>query len=166
MAIIDIILLICFIPGIVSGISKGFVREVVETAAILIGAWAAFHFSSSVSAWLAESINMDPKLLQVISFILIIIVITLILKVLGTLLTKLLSAITLGWLNSLLGLAFGIIKAGLILGLIIMVFENLNAQFDLIKKGALDDAIVYNTIKDISQQIFPYFKSFVSGLHV
>lgn len=166
MAIIDIILLICFIPGIVSGISKGFVREVVETVAILVGAWAAFYFSSSLSAWLSESINMDPKLLQVISFILIIIIITLILKVLGTLLTKLLNAITLGWLNSILGLAFGIIKVGLILGLLIMVFESLNAQFDLIKKGALDDAIVYNTIKDISQQIFPYFKSFVSGLNV
>lgn len=166
MAIIDIILLICFIPGIVSGISKGFIREVVETIAILIGAWAAFHFSSSVSAWLSESINMDPKLLQVIAFVLIIIVITLILKVLGTLLTKLLNAITLGWLNGLLGLAFGIVKVGLILGLLIMVFENLNSQFDLIKKGALDDAIVYNTIKDLSQQIFPYFKSFVSGLNV
>lgn len=138
----------------------------VETIAILIGAWAAFHFSSSVSAWLSESINMDPKLLQVIAFVLIIIVITLILKVLGTLLTKLLNAITLGWLNGLLGLAFGIVKVGLILGLLIMVFENLNSQFDLIKKGALDDAIVYNTIKDLSQQIFPYFKSFVSGLNV
>ncbi len=166
MAIIDIILLICFIPGIVSGLSKGFVREVIETIAILIGAWAAFHFSSSFSAWISESINMDPQLLQIISFILIVVIITLVLKLLGSLITKLLKAITLGWLNGLLGLVFGIVKVGLILGLVIMVFESLNSQFDLLKKGALDDAVVYNTIKDITGQIFPYFKSFVGGLHV
>ena len=82
------------------------------------------------------------------------------------LITKLLKAITLGWLNSLLGLVFGIIKVGLILGILIMIFESLNSQFDLLKNGALDNAVVYNKIKDISQQIFPYFKSFISGLNV
>ena len=166
MAIIDIILLICFIPGIVSGLTKGFVRDVIETIAILIGAWTAFHFSSSFSTWISESINMDPKLLQILSFVLIVVIITLLLKVLGSLITKLLKAITLGWLNSLLGLVFGIIKVGLILGILIMIFESLNSQFDLLKNGALDNAVVYNKIKDISQQIFPYFKSFISGLNV
>ena len=42
MAILDIILLLCFVPAIVGGISKGLVKEVVDLAAVLLAAWAGF----------------------------------------------------------------------------------------------------------------------------
>lgn len=163
MAILDIILLICFIPGIVTGLSKGFVKQVVEFVAILLGAWAAFHFSSTVTVWMAQYIKADEVVLHVISFIVIVIVIALILNLLAGLLTKVLNIIALGWLNRLLGLVFGILKVALILGLIIMAFEGLNQSMELVKPGSLDNAVVYNTLKDIAQQVFPYLKEFVTA---
>ena len=38
MAILDIVILLCFIPAIVSGISKGFVKQVIDFVAILLAA--------------------------------------------------------------------------------------------------------------------------------
>ena len=52
MAILDIILLLCFVPAIVSGISKGFIKEVVDLAAVLLAAWAAFHFATPLAGWM------------------------------------------------------------------------------------------------------------------
>lgn len=165
MGILDIILLLCFIPGIVTGISKGFVKQVVEFGAILGGAWAAFHFSSSLSVWLAQYFNLDKVILHIISFIIIMLIIALIMNLLANLLTKILNVIALGWLNGILGLIFGILKVALILALIIMVFEGLNNSFELLKPGSLDDSVVYNAIKEIGQKIFPYLKEFVSSIN-
>lgn len=163
MAILDIILLLCFVPAIVSGINKGFVKQVVEFVAILLGAWAAFHFSSSISGWLAQYVKVDTTVLHIISFILTVIVIALILNLLGSLLTRLLKAIALGWLNGILGVLFGILKAGLILGLLIMVFEGLNSSLHLVDPHSLDNAVVYNTLSRFADMVFPYLKEFVTG---
>ena len=88
MAILDIILLLCFVPAIVSGISKGFVKQVVNLAAILVAAWAAFHFSTVLGGWLGRYITLEPSILNVISFVLIIIVAAVLLNLVGTLVTK------------------------------------------------------------------------------
>lgn len=166
MAILDIILLICFIPAIVMGISKGFVKQLIEVAAILIGAWAAFHFSNTVSAWMSQYLTFSDKVLHIICFTIIFIVIALLLNLLGELLTKVIKIIALGWLNRLLGLFFGILKVALVLGLIIMVFEGINTTFHIVKEGMLNDAVVYQGMKHFAENVFPYLKSFVTGTNV
>ena len=110
MALLDIILLLCFIPAIVSGISKGFVKQVIDLVAILIAAWAAFHFSQPLGALLAQHVTLDPSILNVISFVLIAIVAALLLNLIASLITKALKALSLGFVNRLLGLVFAILK--------------------------------------------------------
>ena len=128
MTILDIILLICFVPAIVTGITRGFVSQAVQIVAIILGAWAAFHFSSVICDWLSQYLTMDETVLKIVAFVLVVIVIVLILNLLGNLLSRLLRALSLGWFNGILGVAFGILKVGLILGLLIMVFEGLDAR--------------------------------------
>lgn len=163
MGILDIVLLVCFIPAIVQGISKGFVKQVISTVSILVGAWAAFRFSSMLSKWLSQYIALDPKIMNIIAFAIVVILAVLLLFWLGELLTKVIKVSALGWLNTILGIIFGIIKVGLILGLVIMVFEGLNTKFGFVKPGVLDDASVYQLLKTSAQNIFPYLKSFVTG---
>jgi membrane protein required for colicin V production len=163
MAILDIILLLCFIPAIVSGISKGFVKQVIDLVAILIAAWAAFHFSKPLGALLAQHVTLDPSVLNVISFVLIAIVAALLLNLVASLITKALKALSLGFVNRLLGLVFAILKVGLILGLLILLFETLNNSLHLVKPEVTENAVVYNTLRDIANQIFPILKTFVTG---
>jgi len=163
MGILDIILLVCFIPAIVEGISKGFVKQVISLVSIIIGAWAAFRFSSMVSAWLSHYLSIDSRLLNIISFSIIVLLAILLLFWIGELVTKVIKVTALGWLNSLLGIIFGILKVALILGLLIMIFEGINAKFSIVKPGVLDDALVYQFLKDTAHNVFPYLKSFVTG---
>lgn len=164
MTILDIILLLCFVPAIVSGISKGFVSQAVQVVAIILGAWAAFHFSSGICSWLSQYLTIDQNLLKVIAFVLVIIVISIILNLLGNALTRLLHALSLGWFNGTLGVLFGIIKVGIILGLLIMVFEGLNSSIQLVDIHTLDKSKVYVTLRDLTEAVFPYLKGLVAGI--
>lgn len=163
MAILDIVLLLCFIPAIVSGISKGFVKQVIDFVAILLAAWAAFRFSSMLADWLGQYLTLDATVLKVICFVLIAIVVALILNLIGALITKALKALSLGFFNRLLGMVFGILKVGLILGLVILLFETLNSSLHLVKPEATENAVVYQALKNIADTIFPILKSFITG---
>ena len=165
MGILDIVLLICFVPAIVSGVTKGFIRQVVEIVAILAGAWVAFRCSSMFSVWLARYIQLDQIYRHIICFVLIIIIVALLLNLLGRILTKTLDALSLGWFNYLLGLVFGILKVAIVLGLLILGFEALNANLHLVDPKELDNAVVYNTLKNAANAVFPYLKSFVTGIN-
>lgn len=166
MAILDIILLLCFVPAIVLGISKGFVKQLVEILAILVGAWAAFRFSSALSMYLAQYLTFDKQVIRVICFVIILIVAALLLSLLGEMLTRFLQLASLGWINHLLGLIFGIVKTSFILGLLILLFEALNNSLQFVRDGALDNAVVYQALKNFANSIFPYLKSFVTGINV
>ena len=166
MAILDIILLLCFVPAIVLGISKGFVKQLVEILAILVGAWAAFRFSSALSMYLAQYLTFDKQVIRVICFVIILIVAALLLSLLGEMLTRFLKLASLGWINHLLGLIFGIVKTSFILVLLILLFEALNNSLQFVRDGALDNAVVYQALKNFANSIFPYLKSFVTGINV
>ncbi len=163
MAILDIILLLCFVPAIVSGISKGFVKQVVDLAAILIAAWAAFHFSTVLGSWLSQYITLEQSILNVISFVLIIIIAAVLLNLIGALITKALQAVSLGFLNRLLGLVFAVLKVAVILGLVILLFETLNSTLHIVKPESTADAVVYNALKEGAEKIFPILKTFITG---
>ena len=163
MAILDIILLLCFIPAIVTGISKGFVKQVIDLVAILAAAWAAFQFSKMLGPWLGQYITLDPSILNVVSFVLIAIVVAVLLHLVGALITNAMKALSLGFVNRLLGLIFGVLKVALILGLLILLFETLNSSLQIVKPEATANAVVYNALKNAANAIFPILKAFVTG---
>ena len=158
MAVLDIVLILLFIPGIIKGVSKGFIEQLVDIVAIVAGAWAAFRFSSILSSWLETYIALDGRLIRIICFIIIIILAALILHLLGSLIVKALNAIKLGWINRLAGFLFGILKTALILGLVVSVFDNVNTKWNLVEKEKYSDSVMYSALKDFSDTVFPYIE--------
>ena len=158
METLDIIILICFIPGIIGGLQKGFIEQVVALVSLILGAWLAFHFSSLVSDWLHPYLDVSESVLNVISFSLIVMTTVILLFLLGRMLTGLVNLVLLGWLDRILGLVFAVLEAALIIGLVIILFDTLNIKFEFVKTEVLDASVLYNALKDISYAIFPYLK--------
>lgn len=164
MAILDIILLVCFVPAIVSGISNGFVKQLVNLSAIIAGTWAAFRFSSLTRDFLQQHfLNTDPKILYIISFAVILVVAVLLLNLIGELICKVIDIASLSALNRLAGAIFGAAKTALLLGLMIMVFEGLNSKWELVDPSKLEDAVIYHGLFDFAQTVFPFLKQMVTG---
>ncbi|MCR5352502.1 MAG: CvpA family protein [Bacteroidales bacterium] len=163
MAILDIILLLCFVPAIVSGLSKGLVKQVAELAALLLAAWAAFAFSTPLAGWLGQFITLDPVVLKVIAFVLIAAAASLLLNLVGNILTHALKALSLGLLNHVLGVVFAVLKTALVLGLVILLFESLNETLHLVDAETTKTSVVYRFLRDTAEHIFPIIKTFVAS---
>ena len=160
MATLDIILLCCFIPGIIRGISKGFLEQALALAGIVLSVWAAFRFSSLVCTWLKPYVEVSEATLNVISFALILIAISLLVLLVAKLLTKVAELAMLGWLDKILGLVFALAVNALVIGVFIILFDTVNAKFGLVKPEVLDGSIVYTSLRDLSYLVFPYLKAF------
>ena len=160
MATLDIILLICFLPGIIRGISKGFLEQALALAGVVLSVWAAFRFSGLVATWLKPYADLSETTLNVVSFALILIAMSLLVLIIAKLLTKVIELAMLGWLNKTLGLVFALAVNALVIGVFIVLFDTINLKFGLVKPEVLDESIVYTTLRDICYLVFPYLKSF------
>ena len=160
MATLDIILLICFLPGIIRGISKGFLEQALSLVGIVLSVWAAFKFSALVCTWLKPYLSLSETTLSVVAFALILVAVCLAVLIVAKLLTKVLEMSMLGWLDKILGLVFALVVNALLLGVFIILFDTLNLKFGFVKPEVLDGSIVYTTLRDFCYLVFPYLKAF------
>ncbi len=158
MATLDIILLICFIPGIIRGLSKGFLEQALALAGVVLSVWAAFRFSSLVCVWLKPYVDVSETTLNVIAFALILVAVSLLVLLLAKLLTKVAELAMLGWLDKILGLVFALAVNALVIGVFIVLFDTVNAKFALVKPDVLKESIVYTHLRDLCYFVFPYLK--------
>ena len=158
MSAVDIVLILCFLPALVQGITKGFVAQVAAIVSIILGVWLTFRFSGLVSAWLSPYLQVSPQVLRVIAFILILVAVILVLNLIATLVRGLLKLVMLSWADKLLGMAFAFLKAALLTGLVIILFNTVNSRFALVDEGFLSDSVLYGPLKNFAYSVFPYFK--------
>lgn len=162
MNILDIILLICFIPALVQGIRKGFIAQAISIISIIAGVWASARFANMVSEWVGRYITASEQVLKVVSFALILVVVFILLALIGKALEGVFKLVMLGWLNKLLGVVFALLKTGIIVGLVIMAFTSLNDTFHFVKESVLNDSVLYPPLKKIAYEIFPYLKDMLT----
>ncbi len=145
-------------PAIITGITKGFIEQVMALASIFVGVWASFRFSLVVGGWLNGFIQADQQVINIIAFAVIVMTVVFVLMLLAKLLSKTLDLVMLGWLNRLLGVVFAILKAALVLGLLIFLLDPINDKTGLVSSEVLDKSVLYNLLHGIATEVFPYLK--------
>ena len=161
METLDIILLVCFVPALVTGIRKGLVEQVVSLASIFVGVWAAFRFSVVIADWLNGFLQADRKIVNIAAFAIIVIVAIFLLAAVGKIITKTLSLASLGWLNRLLGFLFALLKAAIVIGLVIFILDPIITKYGIVKPEILSSSAVYTALRDLSLKVFPYLKELI-----
>ncbi|MDZ7333479.1 MAG: CvpA family protein [candidate division KSB1 bacterium] len=118
-AIVDIAIIIVLSYFIYRGYKAGFVAEFTQIFATLIGLILAFRYMSDLTIPIYGATSISPTFIMVLSFILIF---TTVVLGLNYLLQKFLKAvkfsITLGNMDRLAGIAFGLVKGSIFIGLI------------------------------------------------
>lgn len=92
------------------------------------------------------------------AFALIFLAVIAVLALIGKFLEGTVKLIMLGWLNRLLGVVFSLLKAGLIVGLVIMAFCSLNNTFRFVSEDVLNSSVLFPPLKDMAYTVFPYLK--------
>lgn len=155
MSVLDIILaaLLCF--GLIRGFFKGLFVEVASLVALIAGIYGAIHFSYYVAEFLLDKVDWDEKAINVTAFAITFIVIVLVVSLAGKALTKLADFASLGILNKLLGGVFGMLKIGLILSILLIIFENTNKNIPLVDAEQIEASVLYDPVKSFAPMIFP-----------
>ena len=162
MNILDIILLICFIPALIQGIRKGFIAQAISIISIAVGIWASARFADIVAGWVAQYITASEQVMKLVAFAIILIIVFVALGLLGKMLEGMFKLVMLGWLNRLLGAIFALLKAGLIVGLLIIVFTSVNDNFRFVQESVLNESLLYPPLKKLAFEVFPYLKEILT----
>ena len=152
---IDVIIIIILVLAMVNGFINGLVKEVATLAALILGIWGAIRFSSFTAAKLYDYFDMTGKYVGIISFLITFAVIAIVIHFLGMVIDKLMKAVALGFINRLLGIAFGLFKAVLILSVIFVVLNAIDARRPFLPREKIEKSLLYNPISDIAPAIFP-----------
>lgn len=165
MGIVDIILTVCVVPAMIHGALKGVISQAFGLVGLVTGVWLAFHFSEMACEKLMEHFGEMPEAtLHIIGFVAVLVIVILLMSLLGKLLKGLFKFASLGWVDHLLGLVFGLCTAVLVVGIAIIIIDSINAHFPFISQGVLAESKLYAPVRDIAYTIFPYLKALLFKL--
>jgi len=153
---IDIIIGLLLLFSAISGFRKGLVAELASLAALILGIWGAIEFSYITTDFLTENFNFETEYLNIISFIITFIVIVILVHIVGSAVNKFIEAAMLGFINKLAGLAFGILRSALILSIILIVFEKIDEDVEILSQEAKAKSQLYEPVRNFAPSLFPF----------
>jgi len=152
---IDFILITLLIFGVARGFMDGLIKEVASLAALILGIWGAIKFSSYTAAQLYDLFDMTGRYVGIIAFAITFVIIVIIIHFIGMVIDKFVTSVSLGFLNRLLGLVFGLVKTALILSVILVVLNAVDARHPFLPKEKIEHSRLYNPIADLVPSLFP-----------
>ncbi|OEK09533.1 colicin V production protein [Flavivirga aquatica] len=155
MGVIDIVLGALILFGLVRGFMKGLFVEVASLGALIAGVYGAIHFSNFAADFLQTKTEWNEKTINITAFAITFVIIVLAIALAGKALTKLADFAALGILNKILGGVFGALKIGLILSVILIVFDKLNNTITFVDEENVGNSILYKPVKSLVPMIFP-----------
>ncbi len=156
MNFLDIVLGILLIIAAINGFVKGFVEELAGLVALLLGIWAAIHFSDIIAEQLTAWFGWSFDQLPIVAFIITFIVVVILVNIIGSVINKLVKAASLGFLNRLAGLGFGVIKGALILSIILVVFEKIDKNVHILPESVREESRLYDPVLKLAPGVFPF----------
>lgn len=152
---IDIIIIILLIFAAISGFSKGLIAELVSLAALILGIWGAIRFSGITSEFLIDNFNVGTEHLKIISFIVTFVVIVILVHIVGNVIHKMVETVMLGPVNKLAGMVFGVLKSALILSVILVIFDKIDSDVEIISPETKAKSKLYGPIHHFAPSVFP-----------
>ncbi len=147
---LDLIILVPVLYGLVRGLFRGLVGEVVSLGAIILGVVGARLWADDVSTHLLELIEMSQEVARLVAYLVVFVIIALTLNLVGKLIERLLKAIFLGGINKLFGAVFGALKLALVASVLLNGFAILDERFELLKPEQKEASILYEPVKQLA----------------
>jgi membrane protein required for colicin V production len=150
-----IIAIILFLFGF-KGFRKGLIIEVVTLLAFAIGIYGAMHFSDFTASHLQDFVEINPKHLNTVAFVLTFILLVILVNVIGKWVTSLIKAMNLGFFNKLGGVVFGVAKGVLLCSILVMVLNNFQL-IGMVKPEVREQSKLYPYIEETVPYVYRGF---------
>jgi len=112
-AFFDMVIGVLAIVFGVLGAKRGLISELFRFAAFIVGFFVAFLYYRDLQGAIS-GFAKNPQVVAVTAFILLFIAVFVVITLAGHLLRKLTDSVSLGWIDHICGLIFGLLKVGVI----------------------------------------------------
>ncbi len=152
MSILDLIIGVILLIFAFAGLRKGLIIEAFYLASYIIGIYGAMFFSDTVAAWMSGFIKNSNEIVAIVAFIITFIAVLVLVRFLGRLISSLVEAISLGFIDKIGGFAFGAMKGALIISIFILILNVLG--FSSIMDEIKTDSILYPRIENVANVLY------------
>lgn len=153
---LDIVFVAIFCWAGYKGYTRGFILQAATLAALILGIFGAIKFSGFTAANITKHFNVDGDYLPIIAFVITFIGIVIGIHFLARVSEKLLQAISLNFINRLLGILFNTIKYALIISVLLVVINGINRRTHFIPEEKLAQSKLYHPLSMLAPLLFPY----------
>lgn len=162
MSVIDIVLGALLLFGLIRGAMKGLFVEVASLLSLVLGIYGAIHFSNFAADFLESKLDWSEQTINITAFAITFVIIVVAISLAGKAFTKLADFAALGLLNKLLGGVFGALKIGLILSILLIVFNKMNDTLPFLDDEEIEKSVLYAPVKSLAPLLFP---SLINGIN-
>ena len=152
MSYFDVIAGIILIWAGLRGLKNGFVKELAGLAALILGIIIAVQFSDITGNFLSGFIN--TQYMGIIAFLTTFVVVVVVVHLVAGLLHMLVKAIALGMVNRIIGLIFGILKAGFIISIALLGLNAFGLEDNIITPEEQERSKLFVPVKKVAPFFF------------
>jgi len=157
---LDFILLIPLAYFAYKGFSKGFIITLAMLAGILVGLYAAIHFSEYAVGFLTDHLNTSSGNIRMISYLVTFITVLILVYLLGHFLTGVVKTTGLGLVNRIGGVILGVVKGLLIISAFLVLFGKIDPKSSLIQRETKEESIFFEPVAAIAPKVYPVMKQY------
>ena len=119
---IDYVIMAIMTVSMITGVFRGFVKEVVSLIIWIAAVWLAYVYATEGAKWLEPHIS-DPSTRFVLAFILIVLALVILGAIINAIISALIRRSPLSGMDRFLGLLFGILRGVFIAALFLLILN-------------------------------------------
>lgn len=149
---IDIFLIAMSVFAIYRGYKNGVVVELAGIIGLVVGGFVAYYYNDAF----INMFKLDFPFAEQVSFVAVVLIIVLLTGLAARIISRVLSGVGLGVINSLLGSVVSFFKMTLILSLLFTAFDAINRTADIVDQTSLERSKGYQPTIKLAETFFPY----------
>ncbi len=154
MNLIDVFVGVILLLGFYSGFKKGLIVELTSFVGLILGVLGAYYMTKHHGLYIGQWLKWEPEYIKILTFLISFILIIIIVSLIGKGITKLMDLVALGTINKILGGIFGLLKLALILSVLMLLFNLINAEVKIVDEQTLDESLSYPILNSLSESVW------------
>jgi len=160
MSTLDIILAIFLLYFAFKGFTSGFIISIATLAGLILGFYAASHFSEFTANWLQQDMGLKSGNIRLIAYVVTFVIVIVLIFLLGKFLTGVVKTVGLGIVNRLAGALFGIAKGLLIASFLILLFARIDPKESLVTVELKKNSVLYKPVSTVAPAVIPLLQKY------
>lgn len=162
---IDIVLGLILIIAFFMGFRKGLLLNIASLVGVIVAVYCALYFSEYAGVYVEKWFDWSTNTNRAAAFVITFLIIMLVFRLLGGILTKVADFAMLGIFNKILGGVFNMAKWAFLISVVFM-FVNNSANYQISTAQKRAESILYNPVASLAPAVLPAVMKEVDKLDV